>query len=690
MKRSLLRFFRENLPRLKKLTLPARITFIISGIAATAWFLVRVIPKPSRATYPCMRAAAPVMSGFVIYLLSLGGTVAAIRKARKLFSKARYTAAFSLLMIAAVCMTFYMMKSSSLAHAANTILDEHPDGVNAPMGTPEGVKPGRVVWAWNKDATNENCTNTGQTGADNSEADDYYFQRKNNNQTVINAMVDSCILRIAGVDEETVAWDSIFRYFNNSKGKGRVGYTAGEKIFIKINMTDVWTGEGSGTCPFGQYWGKIHPDFSRINTQADIVETTPFSILAVVKQLVEKAGVPENMIYIGDPMKEVYKDMADLITDEFPGVHILYNDYYLTGLDAAAKAARVALVKGSTDVITYANPVLGTDYFYTIIEDASYMINIASLKAHACAGITLCAKNHFGSHTSPNSSHLHPGLLGLTNDVIDNGGYHKYRVQVDLMAHEKLGRNTLLFIVDGLYSGQEGYSDANSVKWRMAPFNNDYPSSIFMSQDNVALESVCFDFLWTEYDGTGGRTNRPHYDGVDDYLHQAADPSNWPEDITYAPDGTVPGSLGVHEHWNNPVDKMYTKNFYDASTMVNNRGIDLVSVPYDLVQHLNKTDAIARTYSNDAFTVYPNPVSDQVWFKYSLDSEAAVRIELLDLNGRLIACVSDQHMDAGVHTEGWNLTLASGNLPNGIYLARVIIRNDQGMSMLSRKINVFR
>ncbi len=53
---------------IEKLTL-VRISFILTGIASTVWFLIRVIPKPSRATYPCMRAAAPIMSGFVIYIL---------------------------------------------------------------------------------------------------------------------------------------------------------------------------------------------------------------------------------------------------------------------------------------------------------------------------------------------------------------------------------------------------------------------------------------------------------------------------------------------------------------------------------------------------------------------------------------------------------------------------------------------
>ena len=48
----------------------SKLTFIALGISSTIWFLIRVIPKPQRATYPCMRAVAPIMSTFVIYLLT--------------------------------------------------------------------------------------------------------------------------------------------------------------------------------------------------------------------------------------------------------------------------------------------------------------------------------------------------------------------------------------------------------------------------------------------------------------------------------------------------------------------------------------------------------------------------------------------------------------------------------------------
>ena len=51
----------------------------------TIWFLVRVIPKASRANYPCMQTAAPLMSAFVMYLLSFTGVWVSLRKLREAF-----------------------------------------------------------------------------------------------------------------------------------------------------------------------------------------------------------------------------------------------------------------------------------------------------------------------------------------------------------------------------------------------------------------------------------------------------------------------------------------------------------------------------------------------------------------------------------------------------------------------------
>ncbi len=119
-------------------------------------------------------------------------------------------------------------------------------------------------------------------------------------------------------------------------------------------------------------------------------------------------------------------------------------------------------------------------------------------------------------------------------------------------------------LVDGLFPGEDALGVPE--KWQSAPFENDWCSSIFMSLDPVAIESVCHDFLRTEYNGVAISESRPNWDGVDDYLHQAADSSLWPEDVVYDPDGDgiIIASLGVHEHWNNAMDKNYSRNLGTA------------------------------------------------------------------------------------------------------------------------------
>ena len=221
------------------------------------------------------------------------------------------------------------------------------------------------------------------------------------------------------------------------------------------------------------------------------------------------------------------------------------------------------------------------------------MINVASLKPHGSAGISLTAKNHFGSQARNTASHLHYALVAPTWEISprevgkpSNGGYKKYRVLVDLMGSSYLGQNTMLFIVDGLFGGGSDET-RGPVKYFMAPFNNDWSSSIFLSQDQVALESVCFDFLRSEWNGNNKHNaannvfeEGPNMFGVDDYLHQAADSENWPDGIVYDPDnsGEPLQSLGVHEHWNNSENKQYSGNLGKKN------GITLVSIPDTLIR----------------------------------------------------------------------------------------------------------
>ncbi len=547
---------------MKKKRVPGKIAFLFIGAASTLWFLVRVIPKPSRAAYPCMRTAAPLMSGFILYLITLSGSALIFRRARTLVKKRRYLLATTAFVASLIILGISTGVKSGRAGTvvAGSTADDYP--ANEPYGTGIGQNPGRVVWAWDPDATDEHCTNSKD---DPVRGADGYFLEKNNNREVIREMMENTVKRLTGAATLARAWDSLFMDLNRRKGKGPVSYRAGEDIFIKINQGGAgWlTNEGPDD------------DLSFINKSwtkkyYGMAESGPWVVIEILNQLVNEYGIPQGNILVGDPIAHIYKYHYDVMYSVFPGVHYVDID------PEHADIGRTILNESSQPCIFYSDK--GTvmtgavsEKLYQEMENADYLINIATLKAHALAGITLTTKNHFGSHTRADASHLHPGLLGYVDDDPYRTEYGVYRVLTDLMGHEKLGGNTVLFLVDGLWGGTE--ATERPVRWEIPPFNGDWPNSIFASQDQVALESVCFDFLRSEFDDpVGPGKARPWMGGVDDHLHQAADSRFWPEGIMYDPenDGIPIQSLGVHEHWNNLYDKQYSGNLGQR------QGIELV------------------------------------------------------------------------------------------------------------------
>ena len=570
--------------------------FIFSGLASTAWFLIRVIPKPSRAAYPCMRTTAPLMSAFILYLLGLSGSFLAFKKAVANLRTRRIAAFTGLLILAVFASTLTLTFNKSIIQA-NAIL---PDP-NQPIGVGKGIYPGRVVWEWDPEATNENCTNA---------YGDAWDLEKNTSYTVVDSLVQCAIIQLTGASGIEVAWDSLFIYFNRQHGKAGKSYSEGEKIFIKTNFV-------------GGHRNRLNDDHSRKDhSRYGNSQTSPQVILSVLSQLIGKCGVPQENIYVGDPSKNMFKNTYDMLHGQFPGVHIVAE------LD---EMEREMAVPGDTAVIFYSDKgtILGKseDYLCRQLEEADYLVNIAALKGHMRAGITLCTKNHFGSHMSADASHLHPGL------VQESTGFGKYRVLVDLMGHEQLGGKTILFLVDGLWAG----ADANlrPDKWKMSPFDNDWTSSVFVSQDPVALEAVCFDFLRTEYTVENTEFPYPQTVGTEDYLIQAADPLSRPSEIFYDPegDGTTFGSLGVYEHWNNSVDKEYSRDLGAGP------GIELIKPGL-----LNAIPSSVRMIENAMLgedgiyiSVYPNPAANELFTRLENNYSGSVSIKIFGMNGQLLS-----------------------------------------------------
>ena len=556
--------FQKLFKRLTHIKMSAKLSFIIIGIVSTFWFLIRVIPKPSRAAYPCMRTAAPIMSSFVLYLLSLSGSIIVFKKARVLLSKSNYPKGILLLLVAGLLffVGFNIYEKNSVAQTINT---SNQFISNLPYGDGVGVFSGRVVWAWNADATNEDCTNNID---DPINGEDGYFLAKNNNQHVIDSMMNDAIIKLSGMNSVKSGWKAIFKDFNIRKNHPYENYQSSQKIFIKINQGGGgWLTNSNDLSFLDAAWAKQY---------YGMAETSPAVVISVLKQLVNELGVEQSDIYVGDPIAHIYKHNYDQMVAVFPNVHYVDKSH--------ADLGRTQLTPSEEPCIFYSDkgavmPEAISEKLYTEMENADYLINITALKAHARAGASLTTKNHFGSHTRNSAEHLHPGLIAPENDQPIRTDYGMYRVLIDIMGHEKLGGNTVLFLVDGLWGGPEAVE--KPVKWQTAPFNNDWPNSIFISQDQVALESVCLDFLRSEFnDPNGPGKARPYFGAVNDHLLQAADSRFWPDGILYDPenDSTPIGSLGTCEHWNNNNEKLYSKN------LGLNKGIELVATDGSLVK----------------------------------------------------------------------------------------------------------
>ncbi|MGE5393232.1 MAG: DUF362 domain-containing protein [Candidatus Saccharibacteria bacterium] len=599
-----------------------KLAFFITGIAATCWFLIRVIPKPSRAAYPCMRASAPFMSAFVLYLIGLTSTLYLFKekKGRLLLLKSALGIVF------VISLLFSFRTSTSLVETTYF----QP---NQPIGVAKGIFPGRVVWIYNPAATNANMANT---------VNDNWSMDINCNQNQVEAMLFSGIRRIGGKANVKESWDEIFKYFNNTHGKGMVGYTPGEKIAIKINLTN-----------------------SAIGTPGpNRMDASPQLVLAILKQLVKVVGVAQSDIWIGDNYRTFRENYYQKCRVYFPNVHYVDG----TGLDGREKT-----VPSSEQLLKFSDKK-ETSSIPQHMVNASYIINIPCLKSHDSAGITLAAKNHQGTVLEKGTAPENQSAMYMHYALpVNNPKMGSYRHLVDYMGHKDLGGKTLLYLVDGLWAGRswEGFLE----KWQMAPFNNDYPSSLFLSQDAVAIESVCYDFLLAEYANKSSNQKYPYMSGVDDYMIQAADPTKWAAGITYDPegDGTPISSLGVYEHWNNATDKQYSRNLKQGN------GIELTSYfsqttdPYkdELTTGISQNEGLG-------YRVFPNPFSERIVVE-AKDIQP-LKMFVYDLKGQLVfnTVVNKSYTWAGNTNGGSEIT-------KGTYLVK-LAELKSGKTVLSEKI----
>jgi len=613
------------------------------GLASLIWMLVRVIPKPSRAEYPCMKVAAPLAGSFIAYMAGMAIAVFSFKRAAHFLREKRSILASALVFCGLAVGIVTVLKTDSESHAAILATDSlfvPSDSPNTPMGVPKGIFPGRVVWMWDSTATTWN----GTTG--NWWSDTY------THQSVVDSMLTKSLLSLTGKSTESAAWDTLFKYFNIKHGKGNVGYKSGEKIAIKINLVQT----------------------SAPGYVGNTVFVSPQLAVSLLRQLITIAGVRDSDITIYDTDRYVPDPVYTKCKTAYPGVHYM---------GWAATNGREKYVRDTTFIhwsqkLTMEINGGNTAYLPTVVTRASYLINLASFKAHRYMGLTLCSKNHFGTlscsdstgtpyQNAPHAAGLH--CYTAVHDIVIPGSAEwtflgrpmgTYNTLVDLMGHKDLGAKTVLFMIDGLYAvEEEDHPVSLASRWLSSPFNGHWSSSLFLSQDNIAIESVGLDFLRTE------QSVNPNYmltyGAVDNYLHEGSQADNPPSGTFYSPNGDSVRlqSLGVHEHWNNAVDKKYSKNLGTGN------GIELVKL-----QRTGLTSVSAEAGSPSTFLLmqnYPNPFNPSTTIKYELPQALHVNLSVFDVLGREVSMLVNERKDAGVYQVKFDAT----NLASGVYFYRL-------------------
>lgn len=287
------------------------------------------------------------------------------------------------------------------------------------------------------------------------------------------------------------------------------------------------------------------------NGGSNIIDATPQSVYALLHQLIDIMQVPQNNITVYDAQRRGISAIYDYMQPLYPEVNYQNWGGFVP------------------DVVHYSSEITdkGSMSLARAAYEADYMINMALMKRHSeptdkwrdsagQTGITSTGKNQFGSLEKV------PPLHFSIRDWSSFRGMGTYNCIVDLMAHERIGGNTLVYIVDAMYVNPK--HNGHAVRFKRAPFNNGWTSSFLASNDQVAIESVVLDFIYSEL---------PLPANADNFLHEAANIGNPPSGIAYAGKKLV--SLGVHEHWNNPEQRMYSRNLGTG------KGIELYRVPLD-------------------------------------------------------------------------------------------------------------
>jgi hypothetical protein len=294
-------------------------------------------------------------------------------------------------------------------------------------------------------------------------------------QATVDTMVQQGLQELTNKSSWADIWSGLFSQVQPS------GYQEGQKIAIKVNFNNSWSGGCSGT--YNQ------------------IDALPQPVKALIAGLVG-AGVNQDNIWIYDATTEgriIPDRFRTPILSSYPGIQF-YGKGDCSGVIPVSHGGHSSLTVQFSD--PHGN--LSDRYLTDVLYNATYLINMPILKKHGIHPVSLGFKHHFGSLDNiirGGNDNLHY-YISPSNALYES----TYSPLLDLYSNPNIADKTVLVMGDGVY----GASGATQSPSTWSTFGNDYPKSCFFATDPVAIDCVMIDFIGLEWTWA--------MDGAYDYL----------------------------------------------------------------------------------------------------------------------------------------------------------------------------
>ena len=283
------------------------------------WFLIRIIPKPSRIYYPCQRTTLVIL---ILYLKGIFPALAAtsvhfVRKIKRV--KIKKIATLALIFVLVFCgiklyrPIFWRIVSMAGFFKTNFIS----------LLYAQGFSFSRVVRTYHPHATNWDPV-----------SDPLYYNYVD--QSIVNNMVDEGVMALTDSADAQTGWNKVM-----------YNYKAGDSVAIKINGNDF----------YGDPWSQT---------------TLPQVINGVIKGL-KSIGVPENKIIVLETCasRSYWQCYYDKIHSLYPEV-LLFDGRSATYGEA-----------GSSGLIDFTEPIIPDMYIDDWQVRCDHLILIPLMRAYA-------------------------------------------------------------------------------------------------------------------------------------------------------------------------------------------------------------------------------------------------------------------------------------------------------------------